>query len=180
MAGFTLDEFSNLVSRSWISSQIYTCMHMSDKWSWYYPLAQVDSWSLSRISQFGYLRGHATKKELNLEVSMHALLARIYPYAYKLSHSFPSLLQFVNSDTKKVEDSFRIIRTQGSSWKIMVTERRDGMWVFQGPSGRKWNGALNRERERERERWFTEMVCLASAERHLRGRSYLGRDNLEN
>jgi len=31
MAGFTLDEFSNLVSRSWISSQIYTCMHMSDK-----------------------------------------------------------------------------------------------------------------------------------------------------
>jgi hypothetical protein len=75
----------------------------------------VDSWSLSRISQFGYLRGHATKKELNLEVGMHALLARIYPYAYKLSHSFPSLLQFVNSDTKKVEDSFRIIKAQGSS-----------------------------------------------------------------
>ncbi|XP_062175489.1 probable inactive purple acid phosphatase 27 isoform X2 [Alnus glutinosa] len=50
---------------------------------------KVDSWSLSRISQFGYLRGHATKKELNLE--------------------------FVNSDTKKVEDSFRIIKTQGSS-----------------------------------------------------------------
>jgi hypothetical protein len=99
---------------------------MSDKWSWYYPLAQVDSWSLSRISQFGYLRGHATEKELNLEVGMHALPARIYPYAYKFSHSFPSLLQFVNSDTKKVEDSFRIIKTQGSSWKIVVTERRDG------------------------------------------------------
>ncbi|XP_059434979.1 probable inactive purple acid phosphatase 1 [Corylus avellana] len=61
MAGFTLDKFSNY----------------------------VDSWSLSRISQFGYLRGHATKKELNLE--------------------------FVNSDTKKVDDSFRIIKTQGSS-----------------------------------------------------------------
>jgi len=111
MAGFTLDKFS--------------CMHMSDKWSWYYPLAQVDSWSLSRISQFGYLRGHATKKELNLEVGMHALLARIYPYAYKLSHSFPSLLQFVNSDTKKVEDSFRIIKTQGSSWKICLRK-----WKF--------------------------------------------------
>ncbi|XP_062173748.1 probable inactive purple acid phosphatase 27 [Alnus glutinosa] len=61
MAGFTLDKFSN----------------------------QVDSWSLSRISQFEYLRGHATKKELNLK--------------------------FVNSDTKKVEDSFRIIKTQGFS-----------------------------------------------------------------
>jgi hypothetical protein len=82
MAGFTLDKFSNHVSRSRINSHIYTCMHMSDKRSWYYPLAQVDSWSLSRISKFGYLRGHATKKELNLEVSMLALLARIYPCAY--------------------------------------------------------------------------------------------------
>ncbi|KAG2671755.1 hypothetical protein I3760_13G010100 [Carya illinoinensis] len=56
MAGFSLDKFPN----------------------------DVESWSLSRISQFGYFRGHATKKELNLEL--------------------------VNSDTKKVEDRFRIIK----------------------------------------------------------------------
>ncbi|KAB1224922.1 putative inactive purple acid phosphatase 27 [Morella rubra] len=61
MAGFTLDKFPN----------------------------DVESWSLSRISQFGYARGHATKEELKLE--------------------------FVNSDTKKVKDSFRIIKTQPSS-----------------------------------------------------------------
>ncbi|XP_031284818.1 probable inactive purple acid phosphatase 27 [Pistacia vera] len=46
----------------------------------------ADSWSLSRISKFGYLRGHATKEEMKLE--------------------------FVNSDTSKVEDSFRITRKQ--------------------------------------------------------------------
>ncbi|KAJ0037534.1 hypothetical protein Pint_23839 [Pistacia integerrima] len=46
----------------------------------------ADSWSLSRISKFGYLSGHATKEEMKLE--------------------------FVNSDTSKVEDSFRITRKQ--------------------------------------------------------------------
>ena len=30
-----------------------------------------NSWSLSRISEFGYLRGHATKDELRLEVSTY-------------------------------------------------------------------------------------------------------------
>ncbi|KAI9170523.1 hypothetical protein LWI28_029193 [Acer negundo] len=43
-----------------------------------------EEWSLSRISKFGYLRGHATKKELKLEL--------------------------VIADTRKVEDSFRIIK----------------------------------------------------------------------
>ncbi|XP_062174773.1 probable inactive purple acid phosphatase 27 [Alnus glutinosa] len=57
MAGFSLDKFPN----------------------------HVQSWSLSRISQFGYLKGHATKKRFKLE--------------------------FVNSSTKKVEDSFRIIKS---------------------------------------------------------------------
>ncbi|GLT70862.1 hypothetical protein SLA2020_429160 [Shorea laevis] len=69
MAGFTLDKFPNYESKSQISSLSYIlCMH---------------------ITHFGYLRGHAKKKELNL-VS-------------------------VNADTKKVEDSFCIIKTQGSS-----------------------------------------------------------------
>jgi hypothetical protein len=87
-------------------------MHRSNKETWSCPLEQVQSWSLSRISQFGYLRGHATKKRFKLEVSMHALLAVIfYSYTFKLSHSFPSLWQFVNSSTKKVEDSFRIIKS---------------------------------------------------------------------
>ncbi|KAK4746965.1 hypothetical protein SAY87_026002 [Trapa incisa] len=44
----------------------------------------VQDWSLVRISKFGYLRGHATRQELKLE--------------------------FVNSGTKVVEDSFCIIR----------------------------------------------------------------------
>ncbi|KAF3437454.1 hypothetical protein FNV43_RR20207 [Rhamnella rubrinervis] len=55
MAGFTLDKFN-----------------------------RQNSWSISRISEYGYFRGHATKEELKLE--------------------------FVSSGTRKVEDSFRIIR----------------------------------------------------------------------
>ncbi|KAF5729298.1 inactive purple acid phosphatase 27 [Tripterygium wilfordii] len=56
MAGFSLDKFSDT----------------------------TNSWSLVRISKFGYLRGHATKEELKFE--------------------------FVNSDTREVEDSFRITK----------------------------------------------------------------------
>lgn len=56
MAGFSLDNFSN----------------------------SVGSWSLSRISQFGYVRVHSTKAEMKLE--------------------------FVNSNSRKVEDSFRITK----------------------------------------------------------------------
>nr|QEZ88176.1 purple acid phosphatase 27 [Populus tomentosa] len=57
MAGFSLDNFS-----------------------------QPGSWSLERISEFGYLRGHATMEDINLE--------------------------FVNSNTRQVEDSFRITKGQ--------------------------------------------------------------------
>ncbi|KAM1229475.1 hypothetical protein ACFX2G_040646 [Malus domestica] len=57
MAGFTLDGFSSGVN---------------------------NPWSLSKISEFGYLRGHATKKEMKLEL--------------------------VNADTRKVEDRFRITK----------------------------------------------------------------------
>ncbi|KAK4253781.1 hypothetical protein QN277_010413 [Acacia crassicarpa] len=56
MAGFTLDNFPN----------------------------NADSWSLKRISEFGYLRGHATRQELNLE--------------------------FVIANTTQVGDSFRITK----------------------------------------------------------------------
>ncbi|PQQ15978.1 putative inactive purple acid phosphatase 27 [Prunus yedoensis var. nudiflora] len=61
MAGFTLDKF---------------------------PTGVNNPWSLSRISQFGYLRGYATKKEMKLE--------------------------FVNADTRKVEDRFRITKASAS------------------------------------------------------------------
>ncbi|KMS99148.1 hypothetical protein BVRB_2g047460 [Beta vulgaris subsp. vulgaris] len=46
---------------------------------------KAPEWSLKRINKFGYTRIHATKEELKLE--------------------------FVNSNTKKVEDSFRIMKT---------------------------------------------------------------------
>ncbi|XP_042479446.1 probable inactive purple acid phosphatase 27 isoform X3 [Macadamia integrifolia] len=49
-----------------------------------FPL-KVGSWSLVRISQFGYTRFHATKEELKVE--------------------------FVNSEKRTVEDSFRIIKS---------------------------------------------------------------------
>ncbi|OIV99663.1 hypothetical protein TanjilG_17473 [Lupinus angustifolius] len=45
---------------------------------------KVKTWSLKRISEFGYLRGHATRTELKLEL--------------------------VNSGTRKVEDTFRITK----------------------------------------------------------------------
>lgn len=31
---------------------------------------KIESWSLSRVSKFGYLRGHATKEKLSFEVSI--------------------------------------------------------------------------------------------------------------
>ncbi|KAF5189822.1 Purple acid phosphatase [Thalictrum thalictroides] len=57
MAGFSLDQFPN----------------------------NADSWSLSRVAEFGYARVHATKEDMKIEL--------------------------VNSNTKKVEDSFRITNT---------------------------------------------------------------------
>jgi hypothetical protein len=49
-----------------------------------FPNSTVNDWSLVRISEFGYLRGHATKNELKLEL--------------------------VNADTRKVVDSFRVTK----------------------------------------------------------------------
>ncbi|KAM1018255.1 hypothetical protein PS2_039496 [Malus domestica] len=57
MAGLTLDGFSSGVN---------------------------NPWSLSKISEFGYLRGYATKKEMKLAVT--------------------------NADTRKVEDRFHITK----------------------------------------------------------------------
>ena len=36
----------------------------------YFVHEQSNSWSLSMISEFGYVRGNATKEELYFEVSM--------------------------------------------------------------------------------------------------------------
>ncbi|GAB2214537.1 hypothetical protein Droror1_Dr00018888 [Drosera rotundifolia] len=58
-AGFKLDSFSSLIK---------------------------NSWSLSRISEFGYARMHATTNELKFE--------------------------FVNANTREAEDTFRIINNQ--------------------------------------------------------------------
>ncbi|CAK9311464.1 unnamed protein product [Citrullus colocynthis] len=49
-----------------------------------FPPINVNKWSLARVSKFGYLRGNATKEELSLEM--------------------------VNADTRKVEDSLKIIK----------------------------------------------------------------------
>lgn len=77
MAGFTLDKFkTDDVSRSLSLSQlcIYVCLCMQQQGElklnvlWF--LGQVDCWSLRRISNFGYVRGHATKEEINFEVSL--------------------------------------------------------------------------------------------------------------
>ncbi|XP_010273364.1 PREDICTED: probable inactive purple acid phosphatase 27 [Nelumbo nucifera] len=48
----------------------------------------VESWSLSRISEFGYIRVHATREEI--------------------------MVEFVNSNTRNVEDRFRITKSQQS------------------------------------------------------------------
>ncbi|KAG6630331.1 hypothetical protein CIPAW_13G010400 [Carya illinoinensis] len=60
MAGFTLDNFTN----------------------------DENSWSLRRISKFGYVRGHATREEISFE--------------------------FVNAATMEVEDRFRILKKQSA------------------------------------------------------------------
>lgn len=77
MAGFTLDKFkTDDVSRSLSFPIMYICMplYVVARWAfklnvlWF--LGQVDCWSLRRISNFGYVRGHATKEEINFEVSL--------------------------------------------------------------------------------------------------------------
>ncbi|GMN53716.1 hypothetical protein TIFTF001_022855 [Ficus carica] len=70
MAGFVLDQFPKTVN---------------------------NTWSLKRISEFGYFRGHATKEELKLEL--------------------------VNAAKKNVKDSFRIIKKQDPSNRKMKIGR---------------------------------------------------------
>ena len=68
MAGFVLDQFPYDVTLSpsqmmqLVENKTFQC-----DWCGY---LQVSSWSLKRISEFGYLRAHATKEEINLEVSI--------------------------------------------------------------------------------------------------------------
>ena len=47
-----------------------------------------NTWSLKRISEFGYFRGHATKEELKLEVSV------IFNISYQKRNSFICALLF--------------------------------------------------------------------------------------
>lgn len=47
---------------------------------------QGNEWSLSRISEYGYVRGHATREELKMEVGIVYLLVR---HHYSLSHYTP-------------------------------------------------------------------------------------------
>ncbi|KAK7857524.1 putative inactive purple acid phosphatase 24 [Quercus suber] len=62
----------------------FTVISTEHNWSPNSEQVPANKWSLSRISEYGYLRAHATKKEIKLE--------------------------FVNSNTKKVGDTFRIIK----------------------------------------------------------------------
>ena len=82
---------------------------------------QPGSWSLTRISDFGYLRGHATKEDINLEVSsIHNLMKKLikkFFYATYLTHIF-HFFQFVNANTRQVQDSFRITKRQNRQDRI--------------------------------------------------------------
>ncbi|KAL5543670.1 hypothetical protein UlMin_007454 [Ulmus minor] len=57
-----------------------------------FPNPVTNTWSLSRVSEFGYFRGHATKEELKLEL--------------------------VNPDTRNLEDRFRIVKKQTFNRKL--------------------------------------------------------------
>lgn len=101
-------------------------MFMVNELANYFVHAQSNSWSISRISEFGFVRGNATKDELYFEVSMlnstlgfdcriyrHIFFACILCVHMSVSYdSYPCPLfwQFVNANTRNVGDSFRIIK----------------------------------------------------------------------
>ena len=76
MAGFSLDKFpDNVVSIKCIYIYVYVVMFTLTLFYlflfFYLFLAswiQNNAWSLSRISEYGYVRGHATREELKMEV----------------------------------------------------------------------------------------------------------------
>lgn len=73
MAGFKLDKF-NVNSLPLFISLYIKLFHVLFLYNFQFEFALhfqlQNSWSLSRISEFGYFRGHATKEELKLEVSL--------------------------------------------------------------------------------------------------------------
>lgn len=79
---------------------------------------QAARWSLSRVSKFGYVRAHATKAEMKLEVGLikfHSCRTKkgSRDYGVQASSSlffFP--LQFVVAETDRIEDAFRITKMQ--------------------------------------------------------------------
>lgn len=74
MAGFSLDQFPSGVSLSLrLTPNIYTLQVRSSlffTWNWTLIKQVHNTWSLSRIPEYGYLRGHATKTDIKLEVSI--------------------------------------------------------------------------------------------------------------
>lgn len=72
MAGFSLDKFPKTVVSTAVlplmhfeKTYIYTHMHRKP---FLLSTIQGNKWSLSRISEHGYVRGRATREELKMEV----------------------------------------------------------------------------------------------------------------
>ena len=63
-------KFNHLTNTSNIRIFVYDCLFMMNELGNYFVHAQSNSWSLSRISEFGYAIGNATNDELYFEVSM--------------------------------------------------------------------------------------------------------------
>lgn len=78
MAGFSLDKFpDDDVSITLHAFEfvyfVYVSMFISVHTFYFCPWIQDNAWSLSRISEYGYVRGHATREELKMEVSFVCL-----------------------------------------------------------------------------------------------------------
>ena len=63
-------KFNHFTNTSNIRIFVYNCLFMMNELANYFVHAQSNSWSLSRISEFGYAIGNATNDELYFEVSM--------------------------------------------------------------------------------------------------------------
>lgn len=96
MAGFSLDQFPSGVSLSLrLNLQIYVLVQVHSSlfftWNWTLIKQVHNTWSLSRIPEYGYLRGHATKTDIKLEVSIPVNLR-----LKLILHSICSLQKFKN------------------------------------------------------------------------------------
>lgn len=67
MAGFSLDKFNKNNVCNYFSFKICCLSQLLEHFNIFIIHWQA-TWSLSRVAKFGYLRGHATKQEIQLEV----------------------------------------------------------------------------------------------------------------